>query len=107
MHPKAIGKVVVTSIAELPVGVSVSVYMFGPASELKIGASFDSASWTVLSGSGWVDSEENGREELEPGWTASVRVEDTPTFGSDAGMVLVKVFGGSMMPEMAGESTKA
>ncbi|GIH21348.1 hypothetical protein [Rugosimonospora africana] len=99
VHPRAIGEVVVTKIADLPVGVVVSVYAFAPGAQLKLGPSYDDAGWTVLSGTGWVDSEESGRQELEPGWTAFVPVEDTPTFGTDEGMTIVDVFGGLMMPK--------
>jgi quercetin dioxygenase-like cupin family protein len=97
-HPRAVGEVVITTIAELPVGVSVSVWTFAPGSEVKLGPSYDDAGWTVLSGTGWVDSEESGRQDLAPGTTAYVPVEDTPTFGSDEGMAIVHVFGGLMMP---------
>jgi hypothetical protein len=101
VHPKAIGEVVVIDIAEVPVGVSVSVYAFRPGSQLKLGQAHDGASWTVLAGSGWVNSEESDREELEPGWTTLVDAQESPTFGSDTGMTLVRVFGGWMMPEEA------
>jgi hypothetical protein len=98
VHPRAIGEVVVTKIADLPVGVVVSVYLFAPGSQLTLGPSYDDAGWTVLSGTGWVESAESGRQELEPGWTALVPVEDTPTFGSESGMTIVDVFGGLMPP---------
>lgn len=99
--PESEGVEATVEIAEVPVGVSVSVYAFRSGSQLTLGPSHDGAAWTVLAGSGWVNSEENGGEELEPGWTTLVDARDTPTFGSDAGMTLVKVFGGWMMPEEA------
>ncbi|NES31236.1 hypothetical protein GCE86_05790 [Micromonospora terminaliae] len=97
-HHRATGEVIVTEVADLPIGVSVSVWTFAPGSQVTLGPSYDDQSFTVLSGSGWVDSEENGRQDLKPGAAAYVPIEDTPTFGSADGMTVVKVFGGMMMP---------
>jgi hypothetical protein len=98
-HPKALGEVVVTNLADRPAGVAVSLWTFGPGSQVARGESEDAATWHVISGAGWIESREGDRQPLTVGSYVFVPKRDTNVLGSDEGMVLVDVFGGLMLPE--------
>ncbi|MCO1593787.1 hypothetical protein M8C17_01245 [Micromonospora sp. RHAY321] len=88
-----------TDVADIPAGVVVSVLTFAPGTQVTLGASEDMEMFCVITGAGWVDSSESGRQELHLGSRLAVPKGDTPTLGSTEGMMVVGVFGGWMMPE--------
>jgi hypothetical protein len=87
-----------TDIAVLPIGVMVDALTFDPGAELAITGDYDLESFTIIQGSGWVDSSESGRQALAAGTTVFVPDGDVAVFGTDGGMLMICVRGGWMPP---------
>jgi hypothetical protein len=98
-HPRGTAGVEVAEIAELPVGVNVTVLTLPSNASIDVGPGHrDMICFVVLTGQGTVDSEESGLCEITLGVSVFVPARETAIFATESGMTLVRVFGGWMHP---------
>ena len=91
--------VTITRVAEIPAGVSVTMWTFDAEGYTQLADATDVAAWCVLTGTGWIEGHGVDRRTIVEGDQLFVGPEDNITIGTTQGMVLLSVFGGWMLPE--------
>ncbi|WP_345144767.1 hypothetical protein [Dactylosporangium darangshiense] len=97
-HPGA-ANVTVAEFVHLPVGVSIASLTLEPGAELAIAKGDDDGEGLfVTHGTGWVTSEQGGREEIVAGNIVYYDFDPHLVIGTDVGMIVLRIQGGFMMP---------
>ena len=97
-HPEA-ANVTVTQFVPLPIGVSIASLTLEPGAELAIAKGDDDGEGLfVTHGTGWVTSEQGGREKVAAGNIVYYDFDPQLVIGTDVGMVVLRIQGGFMMP---------